>query len=270
MDTRARVLALLQEGKTKADIARELKISKPAIGKHEQKLIELGEWRRPGEAQPKAKEGQGKASQTAPPSQPAAQAKTNRRPPPPGPHGTAFKKGNPGGPGGPNGNDHAVTHGAHETIFAGALDADELAVYLGIDTGVSAQIEEEIRLLTIRELRMMNRIHKLRLAGDMTIVEQTEEDHGAEVGEEDGKLKAKGKTKRSWKSMGTLGQIQSIEAELTRVQEKKSRLLAVKIDVEKGKPPEEGEKDTFMAALNATAEDVWASQEETDQAEGDG
>jgi uncharacterized protein YjcR len=233
MDTRARVLALLREGKTKADIARKLEISKPAVGKHEQKLIELGEWHRPGEDQPKAKEGKGRASQTAPPSHPTAQAKTNRRPPPPGPHGTAFKKGNPGGPGGPNGNDHAVTHGAHETIFAGALDADELAVYLGINTGVSAQIEEEIRLLTIRELRMMNRIHRLRLAGDMTIVEQTEEENG---GSEDGEGKATPKTKRSWKSMGTLGQIQSVESELTKVQEKKTRFLALKSDAEKGAP----------------------------------
>jgi uncharacterized protein YjcR len=268
METRERVLALLKEGLNNAEIARRLEISKVMVGKHKAKLIEEGRWQEPTEAAPKAKEGKGKAAQSAPSSEPPPKAKTDRRkPPPPGPHSTGFKPGNPGGPGAPPGNDFAVRHGAHQTIFAGALDPEELAIYLAVDTGVAAQLEEEIRLLTIRELRMMNRIHKLRQAGDMTIVEQTEEEQGA--GEED-EGKPKAKSKRSWKSLGTLGQIQSIEAELTKVQEKKARLIAVKIDAEKGKPPEDENQDTFMAALNATAEEVWGTQEDTERAEGDG
>lgn len=268
METRERVLALLKEGHSNAEIGRQLGISKVAVGKHVAKLIEEGRWQKPGEAAPKAKEGKGKAPGASPSPEPPQKTKTKGgRRPPPGPNNGSFKPGYVGGPGGPVGNAHAVTHGAHETIFASALDPEELAIYMAVDTRVAAQIEEEIRLLTIRELRMMNRIHKLRLAGDMTIVEQTEEEQGA--GEDD-EGKPKGKTKRSWKSLGTLGQIQSIEAELTKVQEKKARLIAVKIDAEKGKPPEDEEKDTYLAALNATAEEVWGAQEENDRAAGDG
>jgi predicted ArsR family transcriptional regulator len=60
METRERVLALLKDGHSKAEIARQLGISKPAVGKHVAKLIEEGRWRKPTEAAPKAQEGKGR------------------------------------------------------------------------------------------------------------------------------------------------------------------------------------------------------------------
>ena len=115
----------------------------------------------------------------------------------------------------PKGNKNALKTGEYETIWLDTLDTEERELYNLINTDVLKQIEEELRLITIRERRMLQRIEKLRQAGDLTIVKHAQ---GLE----------KGKMTDLREREGTLGQIQAIEEALTRVQEKKARLLELK------------------------------------------
>ena len=152
----------------------------------------------------------------------------------------------------PKGNKNAVKTGEHETIWMDALDPEERVLFHVVDTDVLEQIDEELRLITIRERRMLQRIERLRAAGDFTIVRQT-------VGIE------KGKKTNLQEAEGTLGQIQAIEEALTRVQEKKAKLLELKhkIETANGKT-EEPADDGFLEALEAKAAEVWDDDETND------
>lgn len=69
--------------------------------------------------------------------------------------------GNSGGPGGPYGNKKAVTTGEYETIWMDALEEDEQDLVDLVDTDPIQQAAESIKLLAIRERRMLQRIGKL-------------------------------------------------------------------------------------------------------------
>ncbi|WP_136604655.1 phage terminase small subunit [Paenibacillus dokdonensis] len=69
--------------------------------------------------------------------------------------------GNRGGSGGPPGNKKAVTTGEYESIWMDALEEDEQALIDQVDTDPVQQADEAIKLLTIRERRMLQRIGKL-------------------------------------------------------------------------------------------------------------
>ncbi|MBU5673231.1 terminase [Paenibacillus sp. MSJ-6] len=77
------------------------------------------------------------------------------------PPGNQNAKGNRGGSGGPPGNKKAVTTGEYETIWMDALEEDEQELVDQIDTDPVQQADEAIKLLTIRERRMLQRISKL-------------------------------------------------------------------------------------------------------------
>src|SRR5690606_1113131 len=62
----------------------------------------------------------------------------------------------------PKGNKNALKTGEHETIWLDTLDDDERVFFDSINTDAVKQIEEEIRLITIRERRMMKRIQNLK------------------------------------------------------------------------------------------------------------
>ncbi|WP_339816804.1 phage terminase small subunit [Paenibacillus sp. FSL R7-0216] len=76
------------------------------------------------------------------------------------PPGNQNAKGNRGGAGGPPGNKKAVTTGEYETIWMDALEEDEQELIDQVDTDPVKQADEAIRLLTIRERRMLQRIAK--------------------------------------------------------------------------------------------------------------
>lgn len=80
------------------------------------------------------------------------------------PHGNQNGKGNRGGPGGPYRNKKALKHGMYETIFLDTLEEEELELLEQIDTSPLAQLEEQLRMLTIQERRHMKRV-KLLEAG---------------------------------------------------------------------------------------------------------
>lgn len=77
------------------------------------------------------------------------------------PPGNQNAKGNRGGSGGPPGNKKAVTTGEFETIWMDALEEDEQELVDQVDTDPVKQADEAIRLLSIRERRMLQRIAKL-------------------------------------------------------------------------------------------------------------
>jgi uncharacterized protein YjcR len=65
------------------------------------------------------------------------------------------------GHGAPKGNKNAVTTGAYENIWMDCLTDKEMALYESIKTDTLIQLDEEIRLITLRERRMLERIQKL-------------------------------------------------------------------------------------------------------------
>lgn len=77
------------------------------------------------------------------------------------PKGNQNAVGNKGGTGGPYGNKKAVTTGEYETIWMDALEEDEQALVDQVDTDPVQQADEAIKLLTIRERRMLKRIGRL-------------------------------------------------------------------------------------------------------------
>jgi len=159
------------------------------------------------------------------------------------------------GGGAPPGNKNAVTTGEYETIWMDALEPDERVLFHAVDTDVLRQIDEEIRLITIRERRMLQRIERLRAAGDFTVVRHS-------VGVE------KGKKTNLQEAEGTLGQIQAIEEALTRVQEKKAKLLELKhkIETANGKT-DEPQDDGFLEALEGKVAEVWNDDADEDDPE---
>ncbi|MGG1878914.1 phage terminase small subunit [Paenibacillus cisolokensis] len=80
------------------------------------------------------------------------------------PPGNKNAKGNRGGPGGPYRNKKALKHGMYETIFLDTLEEEEMELLEHIDTSPLAQLEEQLRMLTIQERRHMKRV-KLLEAG---------------------------------------------------------------------------------------------------------
>lgn len=77
------------------------------------------------------------------------------------PPGNQNARGNRGGPGGPPGNKKAVTTGEYETIWLDSLEEDEQELVDQVDTDPIQQADEAIKLLAIRERRMLQRIRRL-------------------------------------------------------------------------------------------------------------
>lgn len=121
--------------------------------------------------------------------------------------------------GGVPGNKNAVKTGEYETIWLDQLTEEERELYGKLDTEVAVRIETSIRLIEIRERRMLGRIASLK-ASKMTVVEVVEEESSGN--EDNGFLTTK--TKKA----GTLGQIQAIEEALTRVAAQKAKLIELK------------------------------------------
>jgi len=137
------------------------------------------------------------------------------------------------------------TTGEYETIYFDSLDKEEKEFVKVINTNTLEQIEMAVKLLTVRERRMMQRIANLRdngveyvttgtLVTDLKgykyqIDELTKEPLKHLPKEEYDKAKNVNTTKEN-----KLEMIQRIEDALSRVQEKKTRLLDLKHKVETG------------------------------------
>ena len=187
---------------------------------------------------------------------------------------------------GPPGNKNAVKTGEFETLFFDCLDPEEKRLTEMVAPDKEQLLLQEIQLLTVRERRMLKRIESLKL------LEQTsdpEDDQGddelekAPPGMSVTKYKSgmeKGKPTLLREYEGILGQIQSIEDALTRVQARRQRAIealhkfgyddahleleTMKFELELLKQDGQNEDDTddgFLEAMNASAENVWGDED---------
>lgn len=131
------------------------------------------------------------------------------------------------------------------------FDVQERKVYREAPTDPVEALEHELRLTTVREARMLKRIHTLQCSADadgMTTVEITRKTGiGADEDSDDGTGPIDITTT---KRRGVLGQIQDIEEALTRVQANKARLVEALIRA-KEVPSDNGQPDAARDLVNA-------------------
>lgn len=175
---------------------------------------------------------------------------------------------------GPPGNKNAVKTGEFETLFFDALDLEEKRLIDTVPMDKEQLLFQEIQLLTVRERRMMKRIEDIKTSVDaqengeatqgMTLVKRQkgiEKDKETDLKEYHGKL----------------GQIQSIEDALTRVQARKQKAIdslhrfgfddarleieLMKVDLTAMKMDSQDTEikdDGFLDALNAESGSLWS------------
>ena len=145
--------------------------------------------------------------------------------------------GNSGGSA-PEGNKNAVTTGEFENIFDSVLDEEEQVLMNNSFLETRTAIQHELKLISIREKRMLNRIKELKDKNRDLIVTKMKKDS------ED----------TSTEAQNTLFLINKIEEGLTRVQESKRRMLDLlyKIESKEGKYSDKGKSlaDEIQAAYD--------------------
>ena len=190
--------------------------------------------------------------------------------------GNVTKKGAPKGNknsvghGAPKDNKNAVTTGAYETIWMDCLTDEEKVLCETINTDTLAQVNEDLRLITIRERRMMERIR--RLMDGLTEKErkvlhelQTQK-NPVEVYDEktasskvvmvpETKLVITEITETEYRA---IDDILKLEEALTRVQDKKTRQLALKHSIESANKG--GESDAAAKDHAKRVQEAWANR----------
>lgn len=173
---------------------------------------------------------------------------------------------------GPPGNKNAVKTGEFETLFFDTLNEDEKRLIGMVRPDKEQLLLQEIQLLTVRERRMLKRIDDIRQAA-------VEPEKEKAAGMTPVRYKS-GTEKDAWTDLveytGALGQIQSVEDALTRVQARKQRaietlhkfgfddarlqielmkldLASLKIDSQET----ETEDDGFLGAMNTDVSHIW-------------
>ncbi|WLR50043.1 phage terminase small subunit [Bacillus tianshenii] len=211
------------------------------------------------------------------------------------PKGNKNALGNPGG-GAPQKNKNAVVTGEFETIYLDVLDEEEQTMFFAIDTGPRLQLEENIRLLSLRERRMLKRIQDLmngltekqkRVLQERKAVKEPVEVVDEKTGDKKVVPRVKEQlviTEVEETEYRVIDDILRIEEALTRVQDKKLKAIKLKhemeevfehkrtleqtrLQIEQTRNSEElveYDDDGFIDALNATTVEVW-SDEDTDE-----
>lgn len=146
--------------------------------------------------------------------------------------GNRNAKGNKGGHA-PLKNKNAVTTGEYESIYKDVLDDEEIELFNGYSVKNKVkELENELKLLIIRERRMLKRIADLNSTGkDLTINSITRNkssttEYGGNISESS-----------STYAESTIEKVQRIEEALTRIQEAKRRCIDSlhKIEIENKK-----------------------------------
>jgi uncharacterized protein YjcR len=127
--------------------------------------------------------------------------------------------------GAPAGNKNAVVTGEHEAIWVDQLTDEERGLYARIRTEALAQLDEEIRLTTLRERRMLGRIARLAGPSDGVVAQ--------------------------------LSEVQRIEEALTRVQERKAKLLELAHKLRQAE--DDGAIDALVDALQRSRREAGRS-----------
>lgn len=166
----------------------------------------------------------------------------------------------------PKKNKNALKTGEHETIWLDTLDEEERVLFDVIKTDVLVQIEETIRLMTIRERRMLQYRQRVLDGWQQNETEVMHErrkitDNEVPTFDEDGKMTYQStpeygmvEVQRTEKERDQLARILAIEEALTRVQDKKAKLLELKHKIQSAEDPEEEDDslDSLKAAIEAS------------------
>lgn len=152
------------------------------------------------------------------------------------------------------GNKNALKTGLYENICAEFMTPEERALWDDLSTEKLHQLDSDLRLITIRERRMMQRIARLSTV-DMTVTEQETETSTTVTGEQIGDAKT------TTTKTDSLGQIQAIEEALTKVQAAKARLLELKHKIESDRPPTGTDVGSYVEALEKAAGEVWNGED---------
>lgn len=151
-------------------------------------------------------------------------------------------KGNKGG-GAPSNNKNAVTTGEYETLFSSFFSEEENTIYTYNNfDNTEKELLHEIKLLTIRESRMLSRIQQLQKGSDMTIIALQ-------------KTKNDDETTIQTKANNKIAEIQKIEESLTRIQKTKGNYIA-KLDKFRKENKKTGANDINETARNIE-EYIW-------------
>lgn len=183
---------------------------------------------------------------------------------------------------GPPGNKNAIKTGEFETLFFDCLDPEEKRLTEMVTPDKERLLLQEIQLLTVRERRMLKRIEMLKNVEQSVVDENTESEEQVPAGMSVTVYRSgieKGKPTVLKEYEGILGQIQSIEDALTRVQARRQRaiealhkfgyddarleLAAMQLEFEMSKQDvqqEETDDDGFLSAMNAVAQEVWGDE----------
>ena len=184
---------------------------------------------------------------------------------------------------GPPGNKNAVKTGEFEALFFDTLDVDEQKLIQTVQPDKEQLLLQEIQLLTVREIRMLKRINQLRMLERQDPTSDSDSETvppGMSVTEYSSGIE-KGKLTELKKYEGILGQIQSIEDALTRVQARKQKAIETlhkfgyddaKLELatmqlefamlKQDNVDENTTDDGFLDAINATAAEVWGNENE--------
>ena len=187
---------------------------------------------------------------------------------------------------GPPENKNALKTGEFETLFFDCLEPEEQKLIQAVQLDKEQLLLQEIQLLTVRERRMLKRIESLRILEQASNREEVQEDDEIEkvppgmsvIKYKSGMEKGKSTLLREYE--GILGQIQSIEDALTRVQARRQRAIealhkfgyddahleleTMKFELELLKQDGQNEEeadDGFLDAMNAAAESVWGDED---------
>lgn len=185
--------------------------------------------------------------------------------------GNQNAKGNKGGPGAEKGNTRALKTGEYETIYDDLLTDEEKAIMKQQELyDKKYQIMSEIKILSIRERRILEKIKKMQDGKEMSIVRMSKSSSNNVTYRENGTL-------TTTEAESTINIIQRLEEALTRVQEAKRRYIdsyhkietddrkleldLIRLEMEAAKDDssnnEDMKDDSFIQALNDSTEGAW-------------
>lgn len=182
---------------------------------------------------------------------------------------------NSGGPGAEQGNKRAVTTGEYETIMLNVLSEEERNIYDNLKIlNKRICIEQEYKMLSIREYRIMKRIKAIQdKEKDMNIERIVKRQYNSSNSNE---------IETVTEAINVVTPLQKLEDSLTRVQEAKRKCLdtlhkmetddrkleldIIRLEMEAQKnsetPNEQDMKDdSFIKALEDNTESVWSDYE---------
>lgn len=193
--------------------------------------------------------------------------------------GNKNAKGNSGGHGPGKGNKNAVTTGEYETLFFDILNEEEKQMYQNLEIqSKKICIEQEYKMLTIREYRLLKRIKNFQdKEKDMNIERIVKRQYNSDSSNE---------TETVTEAVNIVTPLQKLEDALTRIQDAKRKCLEtlhkietdnrkleldlIRLEMEASKEDNAAETekikdDSFIMALNESAKELTEEGEWEDE-----